>query len=130
MDQLSRASEDQLELIMDLLVEVREINLQLNLKCKERNFISVTSETKVRSSTTKSSGHNTSSSIHSPSTPTTTTTYVVSEHVSETMMIPPRRKNFQRRKVVRRNSSLKARNATKRNKRQTRRTQLESCICS
>lgn len=83
--------------------------------------IPVTSETKVRS-TTKSSAHNTMSS--------TAPTYV-SEYASETMMIPPRRKN-RRRKVVRRNSSLKSRktSTTKRINRQTRRTQLESCICS
>ncbi|CAO1316976.1 unnamed protein product [Diamesa serratosioi] len=81
-----------------------------------------TTESKSRSSTTKSSSHNPNSSTTSPGTPNV--------YVSQTLMIPPRRRNHLR-KVIRRNSSLKAREQSlKRRTRITRRTQLESCICS
>ncbi|CRL01036.1 CLUMA_CG014241, isoform A [Clunio marinus] len=110
------------------LTRSTESSLRRSARGEQHGHSKVSNETKVRSSTTtKSSVLNSLSSTGTHPTAATPTTYV-----SETVMIPPRRKNYRRRKVIRRNSSLKSksRTPTKRISRQTRRTQLESCICS
>lgn len=88
----------------------------------------------MRPSVNKSS----SSSVNpnsSLSSPNVVPTYVsATEHATETMMIPRRRNYRRRNKVVRRNSSLKSKNnintIKRTNHQQTRRIQLETCICS
>jgi hypothetical protein len=88
----------------------------------------------VRSSVNKSSSSSANPNT-SLSSPNVIPVYVsTTEHATETMMIPRRRNYRRRNKVVRRNSSLKSKNnintIKRTNHQQTRRIQLETCICS